>query len=323
MNKIYKYVRFEDALKIVSNNSVKLNNPSNFNDPFDSAVEIEKNDEQKSFNLILEFYLFYSLLGLLYNKNIKYSFLNKIQIAIYRLMYKFYIWIIIKQGFYSNPMLKIIIKVLFNRLSTEQKKILKEKESEFVDSVSSLIKDINRSIYVSCFSKRNDSILMWSHYADKHKGVCLEFERPNNDFYDVKYKNKRKSFNLYSITSIVLGYVLKSYLNGNSKIDYQSIASKDKTVIKRIMNPYLIKSLNWKYEVEVRCIFSGNEDNDNIIKINDELILYIMPNKVSKVYLGCNIDPKNEKLIREELSRINIPVYKFKTSNNEFKLDFI
>ncbi|RZK29274.1 MAG: DUF2971 domain-containing protein, partial [Hymenobacter sp.] len=28
---------------------------------------------------------------------------------------------------------------------------------------------------VTCFSKRRNNTLMWSHYSDQHKGVCLEF----------------------------------------------------------------------------------------------------------------------------------------------------
>lgn len=31
-----------------------------------------------------------------------------------------------------------------------------------------------------CLSERNDDILMWSHYADSHKGICLEFEATAN-----------------------------------------------------------------------------------------------------------------------------------------------
>ena len=30
---------------------------------------------------------------------------------------------------------------------------------------------------VSCFSKSNDNILMWSHYSEKHTGICLEFNK--------------------------------------------------------------------------------------------------------------------------------------------------
>ena len=27
-----------------------------------------------------------------------------------------------------------------------------------------------------CMSKVNDDVLMWSHYADNHRGLCLEFD---------------------------------------------------------------------------------------------------------------------------------------------------
>ncbi|HTK18219.1 MAG TPA: DUF2971 domain-containing protein [Mucilaginibacter sp.] len=29
---------------------------------------------------------------------------------------------------------------------------------------------------VCCFTTKNDHILMWSHYAEKHQGICLEFD---------------------------------------------------------------------------------------------------------------------------------------------------
>jgi len=31
---------------------------------------------------------------------------------------------------------------------------------------------------VLCFSRRWNNILMWSHYADGHKGICLGFDGP-------------------------------------------------------------------------------------------------------------------------------------------------
>lgn len=29
---------------------------------------------------------------------------------------------------------------------------------------------------IACFSAKVDDLLMWSHYADGHRGFCLEFE---------------------------------------------------------------------------------------------------------------------------------------------------
>lgn len=46
---------------------------------------------------------------------------------------------------------------------------------------SDLIKDLNNAYFnrlkVACFSLVYDEMLLWSHYADEHKGVCLIFEK--------------------------------------------------------------------------------------------------------------------------------------------------
>ena len=39
--------------------------------------------------------------------------------------------------------------------------------------------DVDRAGIV-CFSKVRDDILMWAHYGDKHKGLCLEFDGSSN-----------------------------------------------------------------------------------------------------------------------------------------------
>lgn len=39
-----------------------------------------------------------------------------------------------------------------------------------------LIETLGQKIGLYCLSETSDSILMWSHYADDHRGYCLEFE---------------------------------------------------------------------------------------------------------------------------------------------------
>jgi hypothetical protein len=36
---------------------------------------------------------------------------------------------------------------------------------------------------VLCLSERNDDILMWSHYADHHRGLCLEFSTSGSEAF--------------------------------------------------------------------------------------------------------------------------------------------
>ena len=56
--------------------------------------------------------------------------------------------------------------------------------------------DIKRILSISCFSERNDSILMWSHYANKHKGFCacynlLDILGTHNLFLPVWYRTEK------------------------------------------------------------------------------------------------------------------------------------
>ncbi len=52
-------------------------------------------------------------------------------------------------------------------------------------------KDILPRMAVFCLSEAFDNKLMWSHYADSHKGFCIEFDA-EHDFFEQKHlKNKR------------------------------------------------------------------------------------------------------------------------------------
>jgi hypothetical protein len=45
--------------------------------------------------------------------------------------------------------------------------------------VGSVIPDnlgLEKEILITCFSEVNYNILMWSHYANNHKGICLKFK---------------------------------------------------------------------------------------------------------------------------------------------------
>jgi len=87
---------------------------------------------------------------------------------------------------------------------------------------------------VCCFSKAFDKTLMWSHYADKHTGVCLVFSiNPlgnDNDFMmlSVRYTHEIKPINYFRDQDIVL------------------------------FNWIFTKSHVWSYEEEVRLYLNFN-----------------------------------------------------------------
>ena len=91
------------------------------------------------------------------------------------------------------------------------------------------------NIGICCFSSKKDHLLLWAHYADKHKGISLTF-----DLDELK-----KEFS--NIKKVIYGNQLPEIdVNVDPKVNF------DKYVLK--------KSPNWNLEKEIRILKdkSGN-----------------------------------------------------------------
>lgn len=51
--------------------------------------------------------------------------------------------------------------------------------------------DMHLTIGVLCFSRKWHNPILWSHYADKHRGLCLGFEIPDKWAIEVSYRLTR------------------------------------------------------------------------------------------------------------------------------------
>ena len=143
---------------------------------------------------------------------------------------------------------------------------------------------------------------MWSHYANKHTGFCVEY-----DFSKLKsIEAKSMLFPvIYSKNRAVLPLVFFDFSDiKNVKLVENSLP------IPEIVEALLIKSEVWQYEEEWRIIcFLKNLNEQKLVE-----------NMISKVYLGANINEENEKLISELAKAKEVPVEKFKVSPETFEL---
>ncbi len=90
--------------------------------------------------------------------------------------------------------------------------------------------EMNRTIGILCFSRKWNNPVLWSHYADKHRGLCLGFDIPDQWAKKVTYVKQR----------------LKAAIeHDNPSDDTNSPGYKLVTT----------KYSHWKYEDEVRLIF--------------------------------------------------------------------
>jgi hypothetical protein len=51
----------------------------------------------------------------------------------------------------------------------------------FAEAVNDLAADFKHRWAILCFSRNWDNLLMWSHYGDSHRGVCLGFDIPQGE----------------------------------------------------------------------------------------------------------------------------------------------
>ncbi len=148
--------------------------------------------------------------------------------------------------------------------------------------------DVLKKGSVSCFSLRHDNLLMWAHYGDHHKGVCLEF---NVEYDPTFFKD-----------------ILKvNYQEEYPKIDY---IAKHKDAITEIITT---KSTHWQYEEEYRSC----KKNHGAIPFN--------PEALRAVIFGCRVDKsiikKNIQII-ESAGFSHVNFVEANSKNDSYGLDF-
>ena len=276
MSLIYKYANISNAIKILKSGKIILTNPLEFNDPFDSELLIKNEDYEKAIELIKNYCFFKVLSNKTNNKNIK-KMMNEIK----------------KEKIYKYNE--------FNILGNFSKK----NDINFINNIKKKVDEIRNSALIGCFSKTNNNILMWSHYADSHKGVCIEFEEERkNIFKDVSYSETREYFDINFVVSKLLAF---DFLN--KKYDLNDNALFDK-----IMKPFYVKSKDWEYEQEIRCVLSNNECPKNI---DDKK--YGIDMKIKKIYLGIRVENNDElKELIEIAKEKNVEIVYMKEDKNKF-----
>lgn len=162
---------------------------------------------------------------------------------------------------------------------------------------SNKIKD---SFKLCSFSERVDSSLMWAHYADHHKGFCVEYDVASltpDDYrarflYPVLYSDR-----VFDATEHIAAGVDSSTFN-NLRF---SLAG-------------LVKASDWSYEREWRLVFMAG-----VIKTAQS---YPMP-RPRRVYLGSHIAADDQKRVMAICDSLSVEVAKMRHSQSEFRMEAV
>jgi len=154
-------------------------------------------------------------------------------------------------------------------------------------------KNVFDSYGIKCFSRTMKNILMWSHYANSHRGICIEFKPKPNTYL---------SYNVPVIYSTERPTVQR-YVISNKGDD---LFKKQATLLLRS------KALNWAYEEEQRVI--AFEKAKEKIEIDPEDLI--------SVTFGVKSCPKLITFVRElNQATKKVPLFKLSLSENMFSFE--
>ena len=149
------------------------------------------------------------------------------------------------------------------------------------------MKDTKKQVRICSLSKTYDNALMWTHYANEHKGCCIELEVPDSTWkcLEVRYQTTMPK--------------LTSRINPDEAMD---------TI-------FGVKSDFWSYEQEVRFIKTVQTTKEGKpFKAN-------LPIRIKKIYLGVRASNKDsiERIVK--VIDNNIIVEKLKRDDIKFWKD--
>ena len=93
---------------------------------------------------------------------------------------------------------------------------------EFQEQLDKATEGLKMDLRVACFSECNDSILMWSHYANYHKGFCVEYNYEELNTYFEPYGGINPVKYINNIEAFGDEYIIE-LLKINSNIEYNTI----------------------------------------------------------------------------------------------------
>lgn len=182
----------------------------------------------------------------------------------------------------------------YERMHPENSKAIEHAEKTF----KTLEQKLNNSIYalfkVCCLCTSNKNKLMWSHYADGHKGICIEY-----DFSDLPANEMQPMPVFYTNT--------RPKFPWTAAINPSPETQSEATV--HFMKALLTKDEAWEYENEWRLIKQSNLGIDDVAAP-----------PIKCLYLGALCSDEIKESIKKVASELNIPIKQMKVDRGEYGL---
>ena len=224
MKTLYHYTKAKH-LKSIIENGILMNSPESFNDPYDCILFHDEKDKKEIHKLIKNYVMFLVLADLLtadyYFSKIK----DRVLVNTVKKEIECTIPLLKRDPNYTylpflNKITDIVLQNQPTLLSYYQKTI-----NEWDERISKVLDKTRKNTIVASFSRRYDSVLMWSHYSNHHEGICIEYQvEEDNYLRDVDYSNKLVGIKLKKAMSniLALDFLKKNNITVDNKFAFDN-----------------------------------------------------------------------------------------------------
>lgn len=277
-SRLYKYKSFSvDSLDLLVSDRLYFADPTTFNDPLDCNPSVLNDiDDAYELNAIL-------------HKLVKDNHQKELEKAAKKIRYR---------GPRTLEKIEMLGESEAQELINNIARNVDFYGDDFGDSASYHIKRYllkNYDVGVLSLAKTFNCPLMWSHYADQHKGFCIGYdvsENDSEDIYPVDYKGKR-FIRTQQVHDMLFG--------SNDKIRNAAKKEIDRVIL-------LSKAPSWKYEKEYRVIKNKGLQDSQF--------------RLCDVTFGLRFKESAKFSVMRALQsrQAGIDFYEMSLSNNSFKL---
>lgn len=205
-----------------------------------------------------------------------------------------------------------------NTKEKELKKLISEKDNRIKNGLLMISKGM-RAIGLYCLTDYPENILMWSHYADSHKGFCIEYKvtpkhilRRNNYIRKVSYTKRYPQ--LSALDFMPCGECDICKMSNSITLENQfQCRSIGKSFDKLIGS----KAKDWMYEKEYRIAYEGGPGEKKLpgfMRAFEEIGL-----AMSAIICGPKM-PDNQRETLRKILQNKVEIRNAQLSKGEYKM---
>ncbi|HCJ4668912.1 DUF2971 domain-containing protein [Vibrio parahaemolyticus] len=143
------------------------------------------------------------------------------------------------------------------------------------------LEEQSKNYAVMCFSEIHDHSLMWSHYADEHKGIVITFERTEDNMLGRSSCRPVRYSRHYPRISHAEYWKSRKFASDEHPQDHDVLSMC-----------LFTKYEDWFYEKEWRDIIHNSQGNGQLVELDA---------KIKGVFFGCRTPEEDKKLVKDIL----------------------